>query len=134
MDCIFCKVIAQELPSTVVFENESLLAFLDIHPVNKGHVLVVPKTHSTDFLSTDSELLSSLMVPLKSIATAVLKGVGADACNISTNNGAAAGQIIFHLHWHIVPRFSDDGFKLWHGKEYKDGEMKIIAENIKKHL
>lgn len=134
MDCLFCRIIAKELPSTAVYENESLFAFLDIHPVNKGHTLVVPKKHTADFLTSDDALLSQLMPSVKSIAGAVMKGVGADACNLSTNNGKAAGQVIFHLHWHIVPRFSDDGLKLWHGKEYKEGEMEEVAGNIRKHL
>ncbi|MEK7648528.1 MAG: HIT family protein [Patescibacteria group bacterium] len=134
MDCIFCKISSHEIPSTPVYEDDLLIAFLDIHPVNKGHTLVVPKNHSADFLTTDTDMLSRLMEPLKLISSAVMKGVGADACNISTNNGAAAGQVIFHLHWHIVPRFSDDGLKLWKGNAYQDGEMEEIAKNIQKHI
>ncbi len=134
MDCIFCKIIKHEIPSTTVFENDSLIAFLDIRPVNKGHTLVVPKNHSADFLTTDDKMLSDTMPSIKYLAAAVMKGVGADACNISTNNGAAAGQVIFHLHWHIVPRFSDDGLKLWKGSSYQDGEMEEVAAHIRKHL
>lgn len=134
MDCLFCKIVAKELPCTVVYENESLFAFLDIHPVNKGHTLIVPKIHSEDFLSSDDALLSNLMPSIKRIADAVVKGVGATACNISTNNGRAAGQVIFHLHWHVIPRFSDDGLKMWHGKVYKEGEMEEVASVIRKHL
>lgn len=134
MECLFCSIINKKVLCTTVYENESLIAFLDIHPVNKGHTLIVPKTHSADLLSSDDALLSNLMPSVKFIAGAVMKGVGADACNVSTNNGSAAGQVIFHLHWHIVPRFSDDGLKLWHGKEYKEGEMEEVAGNIRKHL
>ena len=134
MDCIFCKIIAKELPSADVYENELLVAFLDIHPVSVGHVLVVPKNHTNDFLSTDDMLLSNLLPSIKSIASAVMKGMGAHGCNISTNNGSAAGQVIFHLHWHIIPRFSSDGLKLWHSKEYREGEMEKVAKTIREHI
>lgn len=134
MDCLFCRIIAKELPCTVVYENESLFAFLDIHPVNKGHTLIVPKKHSEDFLSSDDAMLSGLMPSVKCIASAVMRGVEATGCTISTNNGRAAGQVIFHLHWHIIPRFSDDGLKMWHGKEYKEGEMEEVTGNIRKYL
>ena len=134
MDCIFCKIVAKELPSTIVYENELLVAFLDIHPVSAGHVLVVPKNHTNDFLSTDDVLFSNLLPSIKSIASAVVKGTGAHGCNISTNNGPAAGQVIFHLHWHIIQRFFDDGLKLWHSKEYREEEMEKVAESIREYL
>jgi histidine triad (HIT) family protein len=134
MDCIFCKIITHEIPSTRVYESESLVAFLDIRPVTKGHTLLVPKNHSADFLTTDDRVLTESVKALKHLVVAVMKGVGADACNISTNNGAAAGQVVFHLHWHIVPRFSDDGLKLWKGNAYQNGEMEEVAEHIRKHI
>jgi len=131
-ECIFCKIIKGELPSYKVYEDNKILAFLDINPINKGHVLVLPKEHYEDTLKTPDELLSSMAVIVKKISKAVMSATGARACNIGINNGAESGQIIFHTHWHIIPRFADDGYELWQGKDsvYKDREAEKIKEKI----
>lgn len=133
-DCIFCKIIAGELPSWKVYEDEHTVALLDLYPVHKGHTLVVPKKHCVDFVSADSECLQSVLATTQNVSRAVISATRADGCNITTNNGAAAGQAIFHLHWHIIPRFENDGLHLWPQSEYTDGEKEIFQENIKKHL
>ena len=130
-ECLFCKIIVRELPSTRVFENDDALAFLDIHPVNPGHTLLVPKKHCTMLTDADDETIANLGKLLKRVASAVIKGTGADGCNISVNNGAAAGQQVFHLHWHIIPRFSSDGLKLWPQKEYANNQREEVAEKIR---
>lgn len=134
MDCIFCKIIKKEIPSDIVYEDDSVVAFLDIKPVSRGHVLVVPKEHSSDFLSAPDEVLENLGPKVKKVAAALVKAVNAAGINISTNNGAAAGQVIFHLHFHLIPRFSNDNLPPW---PHKDSEAKTraeIAEAIKKNL
>ena len=130
-ECLFCKIIVGELPSTRVFENDDALAFLDIHPVNPGHTLLVPKKHCTMLTDADDETIANLGKLLKRVASAVIKGTDADGCNISVNNGAAAGQQVFHLHWHIIPRFSSDGLKLWPQKEYANNQREEVAEKIR---
>jgi len=110
------------------------MAFLDIAPVNKGHVLVVPKIHSDDFLSTDDEIIEKVFKISKRIGDAVMTATEAKGINFSINNGAAAGQIIFHLHIHIIPRFNNDGFEPWAKTSYQEGEMKEYAEKIKNTL
>lgn len=133
-DCIFCKIIAGEIPSEKVYEDEQVLAFLDIKPVNRGHLLVVPKIHSTDLLSVEDEVLKDMMPKVKKIGAAAMKAMNAQGINISTNNGKAAGQIIFHLHFHLIPRFSNDNLPPW---PHHDSEPKTRAElaaQIKKLL
>ena len=133
-DCIFCKVVSGELPSTKVYEDERCLAFLDIRPVTKGHTLVVPKQHTVDIASADAEVMADVARVLPKIARAVVAGVGAQGFNCSTNNGAVAGQIIFHLHFHIIPRFSDDGLRMWSHGNYAEGEQEQVGEAIRTHI
>jgi len=131
--CIFCKIIAGELPSYKIYEDDKIMAFLDIAPVNKGHALVIPKEHYEDTLETPDELLKHMAVTIKKISKAIMKITGARACNIGMNNGAESGQVVFHTHWHIMPRFENDGYKLWQGKDaiYAAGEADRIANEIK---
>lgn len=134
-DCLFCKIVRGEIPCTKVYEDESHLAFLDINPVNLGHTLIVPKAHSRNMFDAPDETLASLIKTGKRIAQAVKEGVTADGINIAINNEKAAGQIIFHLHMHIIPRTDDDGFRHWKGqRRYKQGEEAEIAEKIKLHI
>ena len=134
MDCIFCKIVANEIPSRKVYEDSDVLAFLDIHPVNPGHTLVIPKAHHQDLLDTPPALAAKLMAVIQKLAPAVLKAVGAAAFNLGVNNGAQAGQIIFHTHLHIMPRFTSDGHKLWQGKDLGAEELGRIADNIRQNI
>ena len=133
-DCIFCKIIAGDIPSYKVYENDKVLAFLDITPVNPGHTLVVSKEHYENLNDLPEELVSKIIQAIKKIAPAVVKAVGADGFNLNLNNGPAAGQIVNHVHFHIVPRKIGDGYELWSGKEYGEGEAQIILDKIKNNL
>lgn len=130
-DCLFCKIIVGEIPSEKVFEDERTYAFLDIHPINKGHTLVVPKTHAENIHDISSTDFCTLMETVRNLAPVVKKAVGADGINIGMNNGGAAGQIIFHTHVHIIPRFESDGFRHWHGTDYAEGEAGRTAAIIR---
>ena len=130
-DCLFCKIINGEIPATKVYEDDNVLAFLDIHPVNLGHTLIVPKIHSDGLLDADDKVLEQMIVVTKKVAAAILRGLGYEAFNLEQNNGKIAGQVIPHLHWHIVPRTADDGLTHWPGKEYGVGEAEKLAEKIK---
>jgi len=133
-DCIFCKIISGEIPSHKVYEDKNVLAFLDINPINPGHTLVIPKKHSADLLEAPEETVVELIKIVKKIALAVMKATGAKGFNLGLNNGEAAGQAVTHLHFHIMPRLENDGYKLWAGKSYKEGQAKQIAEKIKNEL
>jgi histidine triad (HIT) family protein len=133
-DCIFCKIVAGSIPAEKVFEDEATLAFIDIKPVSKGHVLVIPKAHHANLHELPENLLCHLSLVLKKVAGGVQKAMEAEGINIGMNNGAAAGQLIFHAHFHVIPRKTDDGLKSWGSRAYENGEMEKIAEIIGKFL
>jgi histidine triad (HIT) family protein len=129
-DCIFCKIINGEIPSSKVYEDEEVFAFLDIGPVNKGHTLVIPKEHHETIVDIPDDLLHKVIVVVKKLSKAVKEGVGADGFNVLMSNHEAAGQVVPHAHFHIIPRLSSDGLKHWpHGK-YDEGEMDSVKEKI----
>ena len=130
-DCIFCKIIRGEIPCDKVYENDKVLAFLDISPVNKGHTIVIPKKHSENLLDADEQTLCELIKAVKKLSIAIKKAVKADGINIGINNFKAAGQLVPHFHIHIMPRFENDGLKIdWPTKKLDN--MEKIAESIKK--
>ena len=133
-ECIFCKIIAGQIPSFKIYEDDKVLAFLDINPVNPGHTLVVPKNHAADLIDASEEDVIELIRAVKKLAPAIIKGAGAEGFNLGVNNGGVAGQVVNHLHFHIMPRFSGDGHKLWSGKPYGENEAQQILEKIKKEL
>ena len=109
-DCIFCKIVKGEIPCNKVYENKQILAFLDIHPTNKGHTLIIPKEHYADLTETPDNILSELSKTIKEIGPKIVDAVNANGFNVISNVKAAAGQVIFHTHVHIIPRFEGDGF------------------------
>ncbi len=133
-ECIFCKIIKGEIPSYKVYEDDKVLAFLDISPVNPGHTLLIPKEHYENTLETPVEILQHMTEVVKKIVPGILKAVDADSWNLGVNNGATAGQVVFHTHWHIMPRFANDGHGLWKGKEYEEGKAEKIINKIKANL
>ncbi len=131
-DCIFCKIIQGEIPSTKVFESKDLVAFLDIMPANKGHTLIVPKKHFDDLESADPKILAEMTKLAQKISKAVLEFC--DGTNIVINNKPAAGQIINHMHMHVIPRHSENNFKFdWPHRKYED-DINLYSEKIKKSL
>jgi len=134
MDCIFCKIVTREIPADIIYEDDNTLAFLDIKPVNRGHALVIPKKHSADMLSaSDADLIETTKIT-KKIAKAIVLATSAAGVNVSTNNGAAAGQVIFHWHYHVIPRFTADGLIPWPHHDSETKTRQELAEEIKKNL
>ena len=130
--CVFCKIITGEIPATKVYEDEEFIIFLDIGPVNKGHILVVPKKHYPTLLDMPEEEVGKLYKLVYRAAKAVKEALGADGLNIINNIGSASGQEVFHVHVHVIPRFFDDEMKFgWRKLQYKEGEMQEYAEKIK---
>ena len=112
-DCIFCQIVSGQIPSSKVYEDEEVLAFLDITQVTKGHTLVIPKKHYRNMLEMDAEAASSLFARVPKIAQQLREKLGASGVNIINNNEEAAGQTVFHTHVHLLPRFDEsDGLKL----------------------
>jgi histidine triad (HIT) family protein len=131
MSTVFDKIIAKEIPASIVYEDDRTIAFLDINPVNKGHTLVVPKTPFKNILDGDAEALGHLMQIAKIVAKAVVSATGADGVNLVMNNGEAAGQEVPHAHIHLIPRFKDDRvFGGYRHQKYTEGEMEITRASI----
>ncbi len=133
-DCLFCRIIRKEVPAEIVYEDEATLAFLDIHPTNPGHTLVVPKQHSDGLPDADPTVLGHVIQAVQRVANALMPALGIEGFNIIQNNGSVAGQVIPHLHFHIIPRQAGDGLEHWHGKVYEEGEMKEMGERVRKMM
>lgn len=132
---LFEQIIDGEIPSTTVYEDEHTYAFLDTNPVNRGHTLVVPKEPYRDIYDIPEDVLCHVMNTVKKLAPAIKSTVDADGINLHVNNEAAAGQMVFHFHVHIIPRFDGDGFEDWHGTvEYDEGEADTLARDIHSYI
>jgi len=104
-DCVFCRIIDGREPGYVVYEDEETIAILDKYPINKGHILVMPKRHYRDIFEIPPNTLCRVMETVKTIATAVVKGLNADGVRLIQNNGPSAGQVVFHFHVHVIPYY-----------------------------
>ena len=133
-NCLFCSVIQRVMPGSFVYEDDRALAFLDMYPVNSGHTLVVPKTHMADLRDCPPDLAAHLFAVSTRLAPAVAAAVEADGFNVWTANGRAAGQTVFHLHLHILPRFTTDAFGLRFPDDYPRkadrAELDAVAARI----
>jgi histidine triad (HIT) family protein len=134
-DCIFCKIIAGEIPSTRVLETDGSLAFLDINPVNQGHILLVPKEHHATLAELSDEAAAETAVLIPRLVRAVLKATGADGLNLIVNNGRVAGQTVDHGHWHLIPRHFDDAVNWpWPHSPYVGDELAQMQFRIDREL
>jgi histidine triad (HIT) family protein len=134
-DCVFCKMVTGEIPVKKIYEDELVLSFLDISPICDGHTLVISKQHFEKLHECPFGLLGQVCSRLGKIAKAVTSGMSSDGYNVLCNNGGAAGQLIKHLHFHIIPRNSGDGlFDQWPAYKYPQGKIEEIAAKIRKNL
>ncbi|ACV69521.1 HIT family protein [Desulfohalobium retbaense] len=134
-DCLFCKIVRGEIPSAQVFSSEHVLAFLDIGPIHKGHTLVIPKTHYATLWELPAALGQEMQEALQKVGQAVVQATAADGLNVVMNNFRAAGQLVDHAHWHLVPRFTEDGLRWWPQQEYESSEsMEAVAQAIRETL
>ena len=111
-DCIFCRIAAGELPAQVVAQDERTIAFMDINPATRGHVLVIPRRHATDLLEVDPEDLQAIALAAQGLAKRMFDRLGADGVNLLNSCRAAAWQTVFHFHVHVIPRYADDPLRL----------------------
>jgi len=135
-DCIFCKIIAGQIPACKIYEDADTLVFMDIWPIVKGHALVIPKRHYADIVSSPAEVLAKLIFVAQKIAAAQKRALKADGINIMQSNGRAAGQVVDHIHLHVIPRFNSDGHHWnWKTQKYADGpEMQELGDSISAEL
>jgi histidine triad (HIT) family protein len=130
MDCIFCKIIAGAIPAEKIYEDTKVFAFLDIRPVNYGHVLVIPKSHHAMMTEVPDELLAYCYIKSKELMIKIKQALKADYISVSV-----VGLDVPHFHIHLTPRYYSDGLaSFWPTKTYPEGEMKKVAEKIKKFI
>jgi histidine triad (HIT) family protein len=131
-DCIFCKIAAGEAPATIVHEDERTIAFMDINPATRGHVLVIPRRHSRDLLEIAVEDLQAVAAVAQQLARRAVDRLGADGVNLINSCGRAAWQVIFHFHMHVIPRYEGDPLKLpWVPGEGDRDEIAAAADQLR---
>ncbi|HEY1835078.1 MAG TPA: HIT domain-containing protein [Solirubrobacteraceae bacterium] len=132
-DCIFCKILAGELPAQIVDEDERTIAFMDIAPATRGHALVIPRAHTADLLSIEHDDLEAVAVAAKRLAARAKERLGAEGVNLLNSCGRAAWQTVFHFHVHVIPRYSDDPLRLpWVPEQGDLAQIAATAEELKR--
>ena len=134
-DCIFCRIVAGEIPSFKLLEDDRILSFMDINPASEGHCLVIPKAHAPNLFESDDESLDAVVTAARRVADAVRRTVNPPGISLTQANGPAAGQSVFHLHFHVIPRRPDD--ELLFNWEPRPGDMDAIgklAERIRANI
>ncbi len=130
-DCIFCKIVAGELPARIVDEDERTIAFMDIAPATRGHALVIPRAHSADLLSVGREDLAAVALAAQRLAGSMKERLGADGVNLLNSCGAAAWQTVFHFHVHVIPRYDGDPLRLpWVPGEGDQAQIQAAAQEL----
>ncbi|MBU0717006.1 MAG: HIT family protein [Planctomycetes bacterium] len=127
-NCVFCSIIAGDIPASVVFENEGVLAFLDVGPLSEGHVLVIPRQHYERVVDMPGPALAEIAIALPKLGRALLKVTKVQAFNVLVNNGEVAGQVVPHVHFHLIPRLPGDGLGYrWNAGSYESGRIDELA-------
>jgi histidine triad (HIT) family protein len=130
-DCIFCKILAGDLPALIVDEDERTIAFMDIAPATRGHALVIPRAHSADLLSVDRDDLSAVTLAAQRLARRAQERLGADGINLLNSCGRAAWQTVFHFHVHVIPRYDDDPLRLpWVPSDGDRAQIQVAAQEL----
>lgn len=131
-DCIFCKIAAGEIPSRKIYEDNDLIAIMDLNPTSKGHSLIIPKEHYTNIYDIDEEIAGKVMKTAKKLATKMTVALNCDGFNLLQNNGETAGQTMFHFHMHLIPRYkdADNNMLKFTSVSFSDEEMDAIREQI----
>lgn len=134
-NCIFCKIADGIIPSNTLYEDEDFRIILDIAPAAKGHAVALPKKHMPDLFGIEPDTAAKALPAIAKTAAALQKVLGCDGINILQNNGEAAGQSVFHLHFHIIPRYKEDNLIIpWEHISYKEGEAEDLAAKVREAL
>lgn len=135
MPSIFSRIVSGEIPAIKVYENQETLAFMDINPAARGHVLVICKEEHPDIFSIPPAALAAVAQTTQRVAIAIKEALRPDGLNIIQNNGSAAGQVVFHYHVHLIPRWEgDNAVRLWHAQQTDQAELQTVAEHIRKRM
>ena len=131
-NCIFCKIMAGEIPSRTLFEDDDFKVIMDVGPAAKGHALILPKQHFADVCALDEKTAAKILPLGAKLGAAMKKSLGCAGFNLVQNNGEAAGQTVFHLHVHLIPRYADDTVQITWKEHADEMDLKALAEEIKK--
>jgi histidine triad (HIT) family protein len=131
-DCLFCKIVAGEIPAQIVYEDDRTIAFMDIAPATRGHCLVIPRVHTDDLLTADPEDVAACARTAQELARRAYEDLGAAGVNLLQSSGSAAWQSVFHLHVHVIPRYVDDPLRLpWTHAEGNPLEIAAAAAQLR---
>ncbi|HNP73034.1 MAG TPA: HIT family protein [Kouleothrix sp.] len=131
MPSIFSRIVSGDIPAIRVYEDHATLAFMDINPAARGHALVIPKDEHADLFSIPPETLAAVARTVQRVALAMREVLRPDGVNIIQNNGAAAGQTVFHYHVHIIPRWEgDNALRLWKPQAADQADLRTLAEQL----
>ncbi|MEM2874343.1 MAG: HIT family protein [Candidatus Nanoarchaeia archaeon] len=134
VECIFCKIATRAIQTNIIYEDNDVMAFLDVRPANPGHALVIPKMHIMFLPQLPADLNAKILQLIKIIAQSQIEVLGAEGVNVLQNNGAAAGQAVPHVHFHVIPRFKNDKVTIaWEPCELKEEQIKEILKRLKEH-
>ncbi len=134
-DCVFCRIVKGEIPAQRVYENERILAILDINPISPGHTLVMAREHHETWTDLPPDLAGDLARASQAVARGILKATGAEGFNLLMNNRPCSGQAIPHAHVHVIPRRSKDGVRYeWKTRPYEPGQIEKIADSVRSAL
>lgn len=130
-NCIFCQIVKGDIPAKKIYEDDNYLAFLSVGPASPGHTIVIPKKHTATFAELESQVASDLIQVVQKLAIDIKAKLNADAFNLGLNNGEIAGQVIPHVHWHIIPRYKNDTLVHWGVDEQaKDKMDEVLAKLV----
>lgn len=128
--CLFCRIVDGSVPATRVYEDETSIAFLDLYPVTPGHVLVIPRKHSIALHDAEPETLANLLPSIQRVARGLCHALQVEGFNLKQNNGSVAGQVIPHLHFHLIPRRIEDGLTHWPSSASDAADQEVLAARI----
>ncbi|MFA6457045.1 MAG: HIT family protein [Bacteroidota bacterium] len=135
MSTIFTRIINREIPSEILYETDNVISIIDIMPIHYGHALILPKKEYKNFLEVPEEELAELMIVTQKVAKSLVKTFNLEGFNFFSNNGEIAGQSVFHFHIHVTPRYANDNISFHLNlKKYSEGQMKKVAESIRKNI
>ncbi len=133
-DCVFCKIVSGAIPSQKIFDDDAVCAFLDAFPISRGHTLLIPKIHFDRFDLVPQAIIVRLASKLHYLAPRIAAVMQADGFNLGMNNGPAAGQVVQHVHWHIIPRYNNDGLRHWPNRTVGAAELDQIGNEIRSRI
>lgn len=134
-NCVFCKIVKGEIPSATLYEDENVKVILDIEPAAKGHAILLVKQHAANIFELPEDTAAKIYAVVPKVARAIRDELGCDGMNILQNNGEAAGQTVFHLHIHFIPRYKNDTVTMtWEKGGYAEGEAAKLAESIRNRI